>query len=83
MLDNTTLSSQQVVDLSKQFVCVKVNTGTDGAVAAALNVGFLPDLRVLGPGGDTAWKATGLTGEAVLVAQMQSVLGAKKAETKQ
>jgi hypothetical protein len=75
MLDATTLSSPQVVDLAKDFVCVKVDTGKEGDLVKRLQIGWMPDLRILAPDGNVVWKNVGQVGVEALVSKMQSALG--------
>lgn len=73
MLEAEALSSPQVVDLAKGFVCIKVQTDKDPAAAAELKASSLPDLRILSAQGAELWRS-GYTSAEVVAGQMKLVL---------
>lgn len=73
-LDETTYVDNAVVDLSKDFVCLKVDGEKRRDIAYGYGIGKFPTILFLDPAGRVIWREFGYRDPVFLARRMQEVL---------
>ena len=77
-LDETTYVDSAVVDISKNFVCLKVDGEKRRDVAYGYGIGKFPTILFLDPDGRVIWREFGYRDPVFLARRMQEVLSVFK-----
>jgi len=75
MLDEETWSDPKVRELSRSFVCIKVNVDQDNKTSDLYNVESIPLVVFLAPSGEEIKRNVGFVGPGEMLALMEGALG--------